>query len=217
MPNDTLTHLYFLLDRSGSMASITTDVIDGFNELLAEQQDEGDDALMTLVQFDTVDPFELVADACPIREVVPLDETTFEPRGGTPLLDSLGKLLGRANSRAAKRAKDGDSLESILVVIFTDGAENSSREFARQQVFDVVKKHENEDDWTFAYLGANQDSIAEAQLVGMDTGGAKNWDAVAGGSVAAMKDLSYATSKERKRMRAGEAKRDFFEEDEDGG
>lgn len=58
-----IVHLYVLLDRSGSMASIADDVIGGFNQLLAEQQADGADALITLVQFDSQDPHEVIADA----------------------------------------------------------------------------------------------------------------------------------------------------------
>ena len=35
------THFYVLLDRSGSMESMRTDVIGGFNNLVAEQQADG--------------------------------------------------------------------------------------------------------------------------------------------------------------------------------
>ena len=46
-------HIYFVLDRSGSMQSIAPDVIGGFNAFLAAQQADGSDALLTLVQFDS--------------------------------------------------------------------------------------------------------------------------------------------------------------------
>ncbi len=55
MNNTPRSHLYVLLDRSGSMESMRADVIGGFNNLLAEQQADGPDARLTLVQFDSQD------------------------------------------------------------------------------------------------------------------------------------------------------------------
>ena len=86
-------HVYVLLDRSGSMAAMVDDVIGGFNGLLADQRADGADARMTFVQFDTVDVQHTVADAVPIAEVLPLDRASFQPRGGTPLLDASGNQV----------------------------------------------------------------------------------------------------------------------------
>src|SRR4051812_31279763 len=61
MKTDRQLHIYFLLDRSGSMQSMATDVIGGFNAFLASQQADGPDALLTLVQFDSEDPHEVLA------------------------------------------------------------------------------------------------------------------------------------------------------------
>ncbi len=44
-----IPHIYFLLDRSGSMESMASDVIGGFNSFIKEQALDGGDALLTLV------------------------------------------------------------------------------------------------------------------------------------------------------------------------
>ena len=49
------------------MASIADDVIGGFNRLIADQQADGDDAVVTLVQFDSHDVHEVLTDAIPVR------------------------------------------------------------------------------------------------------------------------------------------------------
>ena len=61
-------HIYFVLDRSGSMESMASDVVGGFNGFLADQQSDGADALMTLIQFDSNDSHEVLADALPIAK-----------------------------------------------------------------------------------------------------------------------------------------------------
>src|SRR5689334_2274269 len=72
-------HLYVLLDRSGSMESIRSEVLAGFNAFVAGQQVDGADARMTLVQFDSHDLAETVFDDLPIRQVRPLRSRQFQP------------------------------------------------------------------------------------------------------------------------------------------
>ena len=49
----TTTHFYILLDRSGSMESMKSDVIGGYNAFITEQQTVKGKAKVTLVQFDS--------------------------------------------------------------------------------------------------------------------------------------------------------------------
>ena len=59
------THIVVLLDRSGSMSSIATDVIGGFNTFLQDQRSNGSDARMSVVLFDSQDPQETVVWGAP--------------------------------------------------------------------------------------------------------------------------------------------------------
>jgi hypothetical protein len=52
MTNTNLTHLYFLLDRSGSMNSIVEDTVGGFDAFIAEQRETPGECRVTLAQFD---------------------------------------------------------------------------------------------------------------------------------------------------------------------
>ncbi|MDE3206697.1 MAG: VWA domain-containing protein [Acidobacteriota bacterium] len=207
-------HIYFLLDRSGSMASIADDVIGGFNSFLAAQIVDGNDAVMTLVQFDSQDPHEVLAEGLPLAEVTPLSASSFQPRGSTPLYDAMGHLIADAAIRAERLVATGSDPEEILVVIFTDGQENESREYDQKKVFDLIKKHE-EKGWTFAYMGANQDSYAETDMIGVAPGSTQNYMADAPGTAAAYASLTHAVSVKRGKMRRGEKhdNRDLFEGD----
>lgn len=209
-----VTHIYFVLDRSGSMESIRSDVIGGFNAFLAEQQ-EDDDALFTLVQFDSQDAFEVVADAVPVREMTKLDAASFVPRGGTPLFDAMGRTIGKAASRAALLKDAGAAAEDVLFVTFTDGAENQSSEHDRDSVFAMVKQKEA-DGWTFVYMSANQDAYAEGGRMGYAGGGTQAYAADAAGTEAAFRSLSKATKDHRARRRLGDVApaAPFFEDKE---
>ncbi len=58
--HDSYTHITVILDRTGSMQSIRDDVIGGFNAFLQEQQALPGKATLTLVQFDSQDPYEVL-------------------------------------------------------------------------------------------------------------------------------------------------------------
>ena len=59
------SHLWFLLDRSGSMQSLRRSVVDGFNQFLGERKSGLDlaEARITVAQFDSGDPYAVLVDA----------------------------------------------------------------------------------------------------------------------------------------------------------
>jgi hypothetical protein len=191
---------------------MVNDVVGGFNSFLEDQQTDGPDALFTLVQFDSGDPHEVLVDAVPIREVIRLDENRFQPRGGTPLYDAMGRLIADATIRAEKMSSGDRGVEEVLFVTFTDGEENQSREYTRQKIFELIKKRENQG-WTFVFLGANQDAYAEGGQIGYSAANIQNFAPDAVGSRAAYQSLSKSVSRRRNAMRTGAHydTRDLFE------
>lgn len=207
-------HIYFLLDRSGSMQAMASDVIGGFNAFLAAQQRDGADASMTLVQFDSQDSHEVLTDSTAISDVRPLSARTFQPRAATPLYDAMGHIIADATIRREQLHARKLPPEEILMVTFTDGFENHSVEYTRDKIFDLITKRQA-DGWTFVYLGANQDSYAEGGQIGYAAGGTQNFAPDAEGNAAVFLSLSEAVVKRRHKMRAGEHidKTDLFEGD----
>jgi Mg-chelatase subunit ChlD len=207
------THLYILLDRSGSMSSIANDVIGGYNTFLREQKKDGADARVTLVQFDSSNPQEVVAAGVPIAEMVELTSDTFLPRGSTPLLDATGKLIARARMNEELRQQNSLQAEEIVFVTITDGEENDSSEFTLAKIQKLIKKCEK-DGWTFVFLSAALDAYGDAQRMGMKTGNIQAFSASADGANLAFDSLSDNISKIRAMKRMGVDTRDVdvFEE-----
>lgn len=201
------THIYFLLDRSGSMSSMADDVIGGFNTFLREQQADGDDARMTVIQFDSAGPFEVIADGAPIPSIPPLTPYTFEPRGSTPLLDATARTILHAAARQARRAERKAETESVLVVTFTDGFENASRAFGKHDVLELVEA-KKQVGWTFAFLGAGLETYAEADRVGVAVGSTQAFSPDAQGAQEAFASLSRSTHALRDKRRRGEVEAD---------
>lgn len=198
------THLYVLLDRSGSMEAMRDDVIGGFNRLIADQQADGPDARLTLVQFDTEDPHDVVLDAAPIDRAQPLTERTYVPRGGTPLLDATGLIIAKAAVREEHRRALGRSPEAVMIVTITDGYENQSREYRRRDIVRLLKEKEARG-WTFGFLGAGPDAYAEAGGMGYDPRSVQAFAPDPAGASVAFASMSRAVTGHRAKRRAGES------------
>lgn len=165
VPVPTMTDITVLLDRSGSMASVKTDTIGGFNTFLKEQQKAKGDARLTLAQFDM--EYEIVHEGKPVKDVPPLNDSTFVPRGSTALLDAMGRTIVSAKARV----KPG---ELVVFVVLTDGQENSSHEYTKAAIRAMVEEH-TKAGWQFVYLGANHDSFFEAGAIGFQQSKVANY------------------------------------------
>ncbi|PYK18086.1 MAG: hypothetical protein DME55_07655 [Verrucomicrobia bacterium] len=134
----------FVLDRSGSMEAIKAETINGFNTLLAKQRQIQQDATLSLALFN--DSVALIYDAVPIADVHPLTIESYAPRGTTALNDAIGMMVQALSKRASR-------LTPTLVIIVTDGDENSSRSFSDEHVRQMVRYRQSGHDWNFVFLG----------------------------------------------------------------
>lgn len=167
------TYITVLLDRSGSMNSVKQDTIGGFNQFISEQKAAGDNALLTLVQFDT-GGIDIVHESRLIKEVPDLTNETYQPRGGTPLLDALGETIHSAG-RALAAIPEQSRPDKVVFVIITDGQENASVEHSKASVKKLIEQQTKQYNWQFVYLGANQDAFAEADSIGIASAAAANY------------------------------------------
>ena len=167
------THIAVLLDRSGSMGDIKDDAIGGFNCFLKEQKAAGANATLTLVQFDT-ESTDVVHESMPILEVPDLNHQTFQPRGGTPLLDALGQTID-STGRALAAIPEANRPNKVVFVVITDGQENSSHQHTKASVKERIDRQSSQYNWQFVFLGANQDAFDEAGAVGIAMGNAANF------------------------------------------
>lgn len=178
-----------ILDRSGSMNSIASDTIGGVNRFFGEQRNLPGELLVTLVQFDDQEPFEVIHSGKPIKDVPELTSQTFKPRGCTPLLDAIGRGIVEAGKRFAAM-NETDRPEKVLFVIMTDGFENASKEYTKNKVNEMISHQRTAYKWEFVFLGANQDAIATASDLGIAGTHAMTYAANTKGTQAAYASLS---------------------------
>lgn len=161
MPDNTLTHLAMLLDRSGSMQAIKAATEQGFDLFLSEQREAPGRCTVTLAQFDA--EYEEVYTDLDLRQVPPLE---LRPRGMTALLDSIGRLVQTTALRIAQLPEEKRPA-TVIVGIMTDGMENASKEYTHAAIKALVTEREETFGWTFLYMGANQDAIEVGASIGV--------------------------------------------------
>lgn len=206
MTDPQRTLVAVLLDRSGSMESIRTDTEGGFNAFIADQRKEPGEATVTLAQFDT--HYDVVYQDRPIADVPPLE---LQPRGATALYDALGKLITDVGAELAARPED-DRPGHVIVVVMTDGMENSSVEWTHDAISAAIARQEKEYSWYFVFLGANMDAVAVAAKMGFDQSRSMTYGANDQGVASAMSATTAYVSRQR-RSRAGLAAPGFSPDD----
>ena len=166
--NGDATDVTVVLDRSGSMAGLADDTVGGFDAFVQGQEEAGTDAgtcRLTLVQFDTQDPAEVVFDALPIEEVPSL-AGRFVPRGGTPLHDAVFATLARTGQRLAAMP-EAERPGRVVFPIITDGHENSSQEATLAQVRGAIEHQSEAYGWEFAFIGSTLDAMDQGAGLGI--------------------------------------------------
>ncbi len=159
-----LTELVFILDRSGSMAGLESDTIGGFNGLIDKQKKVDGKAFVTTVLFDNQQ--KTVHDRIDLTEVAPMTEKEYYVGGSTALLDAVGDTVTHIE-KIHKYVRPEDVPAHTMVVITTDGMENSSHRWRAADVKKLVEK-KKEGGWEFLFLGANIDAVSEAARFGID-------------------------------------------------
>lgn len=169
------THITLILDRSGSMTDIRSDVIGGIKKFIQEQKEGPGECTLTLVQFDSMNNYEVIHDFKPIQEIGEDISAWYQPRGWTPLYDAVGKGIVQTGERLAALPED-QRPEKVVFVTMTDGQENHSTEFNAATVSKMTKEQTEQYNWKFVYLGADHDAVAAGASVGIARSSSAQYD-----------------------------------------
>lgn len=155
-------HSYVLLDRTGSMEPIWTEALSSVNAYAdgLASLDGGPrvNADITLAVFDAQDglQFDVLRDGVDATNWHDVTNREVSPRGMTPLYDAIGRIVSLAEK---------DKPEKAVIVIMTDGEENSSQEMtkvAAKAALDRVRAK----GWEVVFLGTEFSNFDDATGVG---------------------------------------------------
>lgn len=164
------THYHFILDQSGSMQDCIHPTITGFNEQLQlvcslQERHPDQELLFGLTRFNNeVMHTFFAAHPATISE---LTEVVYRPNGTTALYDAIGLTVKLLQHNLRKELTHDSS--TVVIVILTDGYENSSKEFTLSDIQSIIKELEATNKWTFSYLGATRDAVAIARNLNIKT------------------------------------------------
>ena len=149
--NSKQVHNLIIVDESGSMSIIRKQAFTGMNETLQTirqmlEKYPDQKQYVTLLTFDTGHT-KWHYDNTPADKTQDLGWKDYNPGGGTPLYDAIGKGISKVNANVT----EGDH---VLVTIITDGEENSSEEWTLKMVRNMIEKLKSQN-WTFTLIGTD--------------------------------------------------------------
>ena len=183
-----MTELIFLLELSGPMAAFESDLIDGFNDMIARLREERTDLLVWLCEeagkcmdFNTRVPITedsaLIEQGCFTR----LSTLVEEYRRAHPEefihqdnVHGSGCLFGCGGSihlvqQEYRRTRPEDRPMRTMFIIVTDNAniEPESGDYWTSERLRALVQQQEEEGWAFILLGANIDAVQVAGAVGI--------------------------------------------------
>lgn len=157
-------HVCFIIDESSSMWTSAQDVKEGFKKIINEQKEnkEGTCAV-SIYKFRTIaPPAELVMED--VNNIV--GELDYNPNGCTALYDGVGRAIREVGQRLYEMPEE-ERPEKNLIVIMTDGEENSSRSYDAAMVKEMIKHQETKYNWTFLYIGTDISNTGDVDSIGV--------------------------------------------------
>jgi len=181
MTKSTLNE-YILLDRSGSMSNRWGEALSSINAYVEDAKGKVK-TKVTVATFDSqVDMiFDIIRDKQSAKKWEPLTDKDATPRGMTPLFDAIGKVVTLA---------EGQDHKQTVIVVMTDGAENSSREVSQEAAKAALDRCRAKG-WQVVFLGADFDAVRQGATVGVTMDSAINM--TAGNYGATMRGVRHKT------------------------
>ncbi|MBF90673.1 MAG: hypothetical protein CMP75_02780 [Flavobacteriales bacterium] len=167
------TYYQLILDKSGSMNACLNSTVSAFNEQLdmivaLSEKHSDQDFFISLTTFNQEVNIDIDREL-PI-EVKKLgkrrslfgdnDRIVYEPTGMTSLYDAIGASIVQLQNTVGEEIQN--DLATVVVVIITDGYENSSRVYSYAQISGMIKELESTESWVFTYLSETPDAVEYA-------------------------------------------------------
>lgn len=157
------TDLNIILDRSGSMQSIARDMEGGLTAFLQKEKGSGDDTRVSLFRFDG--HYETVFVDKNIKDDLKIE---LIPGGSTALMDAVGKTIQHVEQKLSGMLEE-EKPNRVLFLIITDGEENSSVIYNRNEVKTMLSDKREKLAWDFVFMGVDEGQVmAQREQIGIN-------------------------------------------------
>lgn len=145
-------NLVFCIDESGSMYSSANEVVSGFKKMIDEQRAIKDGKVtVSLYRFN-----DEVTESFLGKDINEIDGFEYNPSSMTRMNDGIGTAIDNVGKWLHDKDEKGEEMPGkTIFVLFTDGMENSSREYTLKQVQDKIKEQTEKYSWEFVYMGTD--------------------------------------------------------------
>lgn len=204
------TKIILVIDRSGSMSNIAKDMEGGLRSFIEDQKNNNTGSCdISLYQFDH--SYDVVYEDVDIKNA---PNYNLVPRGSTSLYDAVGRTINSVGEKLSK-INENDRPDRVLFVIITDGQNNTSTEFTVSKVKELINRQSNQYNWTFTYLGSNQDAWSVGSSMGLSSDKVLTYYANTDGTLDAWKSINSNVHSFRKASSGQTAGASFCYSDKD--
>lgn len=142
-----------VMDRSSSMAGVINESVDALNNFIKQQAAIPGKVRLTIVDF--ADKAECVLDRLKLHKDPAFQIDDKSVSGMTALYDAIGQGINRV-----------DSKDNVIMLIQTDGGENSSKDFKSEEIKNLISDKQKKG-WEFVFIGAGIDAYAASNVIGI--------------------------------------------------
>lgn len=149
--------IIFILDESFSMRKYINSYIQGINEFINTQKQINPDTNFTLIKFNST--INVLCVNSKIHTLPVFTHEHYNPMGSTALYDAIGYGIN---------LKYSNHVQNVMMIIITDGNDNSSSKFTINNIADNIK-YLKQQGWEFLYVAANQNAQNAGNKLGIET------------------------------------------------
>lgn len=171
-----INHICVVLDSSGSMYHLRSKAIDAYNKLVSDiknkSKEYNQETYLSVCFFNhrTEFPYKGV-DLNQITDISGI----YRPNGQTALFDAVGQSISLLSQHEQKNVPPHVKNTSFVVLVITDGQENSSCIYTAKDLVRLIKSKIATDEWTITFSVPNgcKDTIKN---LGIDDGNIQEWE-----------------------------------------
>jgi uncharacterized protein YegL len=144
------TYVTIILDQSGSMCDTKAQAVQGYNEQVQQMKlnSKDQDIFCSLITFNG-EVFEHLW--CePADKLTEATAGDYNTEGSTAMRDAVGYAIEKL-----QRTTDAKEDVAYLVVIISDGEENTSRHYSVEAIRELKDSVDKTGKWTFTYMGCD--------------------------------------------------------------